>query len=417
MSEPTVSEPVQPKLHTLPSGLKVLLEHNPEAQTVAMGFFVNTGARDESEAEMGASHFLEHLMFKGSDTVGAAELNRRLDALGGHSNAFTSEEHTVYHAAALREQQAELLSTLAVLMQPALREAEIATERGVILEEIEMYADQPDARLLDALRMQYWGEHPLGHLVLGTAQTVGALDRPTLQRSFEARYAAPQVTLVACGGLDEAALLAQAAQLSEHWPRHPFTRQYPPHTPRSALSVSFDGGLLRAQVALCSPGMSARDPLREAAQVLAEVIGGENGRLYWALVDTGLADSADFAHLEYDGAGTFEGGFSCDPPRTQQVLDAFRRVLDGVQRQGVTDQEVRRAARKLAVSSVLRGETPQGRLFGLGMEYLLRGEVVGAALSAQRYAAVTPTDVAAVLAQQPFGVLSIAALGPISSLK
>lgn len=406
-----------PQLHTLPSGLKVLLEQDRDAQTVAMGFFVNTGARDESPEQMGASHFLEHLMFKGSEAVSAAELNRRLDALGGHSNAFTSEEHTVYHAAALPEQQTELLATLSTLLSPALRESEIFTERGVILEEIEMYADQPDSRLLDTLRGQYWGAHPLGQLVLGTAQTVTALDPATLRRSFESRYAAPQVTLVACGNFDHKTLLAQAQSLSAHWPQHTFARHYPPHTPQSALTVAVDGLLLREQVALCSPGLSSHDPHREAAQVLAEIIGGENGRLYWALIDSGLADSADLAHLDFDGAGTFEGGFSCDPPRTQQVLDTFCTVLSHTQNQGVTPQEVRRAARKLAVSSVLRAETPQGRLFTLGMEYLATGKVLSAAQSVQRYAHVTADDVAAVLALRPFDVLSIAALGPLTTLQ
>jgi predicted Zn-dependent peptidase len=129
------------QLHVLPSGLTLLLEPDPAAQTVAAGYFVNTGARDETPAEMGASHFIEHLMFKGSEALSAAQLNERLDDLGGNANAFTSEEATVYHAAALPEYTPALLDTLTHLMRPALRQSDLESERGVILEEIAMYAD------------------------------------------------------------------------------------------------------------------------------------------------------------------------------------------------------------------------------------------------------------------------------------
>lgn len=405
----------EPQRHLLPSGLTTVLEEDPAAQSVAAGLFVNTGARDELAAQMGASHFLEHLLFKGSEAVSAPELNRRLDALGGPVNAFTSEEHTVYHAAALPESQGELLESLSLMLEPALRPSDIEAERGVILEEIEMYADQPAARLLDALRGQYWGAHPLGHLVLGTRQTVSALDRTALRRNFTERYGTPQITLVACGQLDAPALLKQAQRLSVRWPRQPFTRALRAHAPRPALTVHHDPALTRQQLMLCAPGLSAADPLWEAAQVLAEIIGGDNGRLYWALLDSGLCESADFAHLEFAEVGTFEGGFTCDPERAQEALGAFVKVLRDVQR-GVSPQEVRRAARKLAVSSVLRAETPQGRLFGLGMEYLARTEVLSAAQDAQRYEAVSVRDVGAVLARTPFALLSIAALGSCEEL-
>ena len=414
MTEPTI---ITPRRHLLGSGLTVVTERDPQAQTVAMGYFVQTGARDELPTELGASHFLEHLMFKGSETVSAAQLNARLDALGGQANAFTSEEATVYHAASLPEDALELLSTLSVLLSPALRPSEVETERGVILEEIEMYADQPDSRLIDGLHAEYWGDHPLGHLVLGTSETVRDLSPEVLRRNFEERYGTPRMTLVVCGQFDEQAVLDAAEAVSAPWSRTAFTRTPAPHTPSAGLSLSRDDTLGRAQVALAAPGLSSADPLREAAHVLSEIIGGENGRLYWTLIDTGLSDSADLSHAEYQETGTYEGGFTCDPPRTQQVLDVFRSVLSEVQDQGVTDTEVRRAARKIAVSALLRAGTPQGRLFSLGMDYLSRGQLVSAEQSVGRYSQVTPQMVRAVLERRPFDTLRIAALGPIETLR
>ena len=410
------TEAPAPSLHLLPSGLKVLLAPDPLAQTVAMGYFVQTGARDEERAEMGASHFLEHLMFKGNARVGGAELNARLDALGGHANAFTSDEATVYHAASLPERAGELLDALSVLMEPALRPEDVEVERGVILEEIAMYADQPESRVFDALRAAYWGGHPLGHQVLGTTETVSALNAETLRQNFLARYGTASVTLVAAGQLDPEAVLGQAASISAGWPRTAHTRRTEQPRPAPGLHTLPDDSLGRLHVAVCSPGLAVDHPLREAAAVLSEIMGGENGRLYWALLDTGLADSADLTHAEYQETGVFEGGFSCDPQRAAEVLAVYRGVLTTLQQDGVSEAEVRRAARKLAVSTLLRAETPQGQLFGLGMEYLALGRVVTVEEAVERVAQVSPDDVAAVLAQRPFDLQVTVALGQTAAL-
>ena len=412
----TLPEAAVPTLHTLPNGLRVLLAPDPLAQTVAMGYFVQTGARDEESTEMGASHFLEHLMFKGNDAVGGAELNARLDSLGGHANAFTSDEATVYHAASLPEQAEELLAALSVLLEPALRPEDVEVERGVILEEIAMYADQPESRVFDALRAAYWGEHRLGHQVLGTVQTVAALKPEALRRNFLARYGTPAITLVATGQIGPEAVLAQAAQISADWPRTAQARQAQPQRPVSALHTVADDALGRLHVALCSPGVNVTHPLREAAAVLCEIVGGENGRLYWALLDTGLADGADLSHAEYTETGVFEGGFSCDPARGAEVLRLYREVLNSLQEGGVTEAEVRRASRKLAVSTLLRAETPQGQLFALGMEYLALGRIVTVQEAVEQIAGVRSADVAALLALRPFDVQVTVALGQTGAL-
>lgn len=402
---------------TLPNGLTLLLEPDPGAQTVAAGYFVATGARDERREEMGASHFLEHLLFKGSEQVSAAELNERLDELGGQANAFTGDEATVYHAAALPERAPELLDTLTELMRPALRPADIEPERGVILEEIAMYAEQPAVRVADELRADYWGTHPLGHSVLGTPQTVRALTREALARNHRERYGADRVTLAVVGAFDPEQVLAWAREELRGWPAGgPLAPAGPAPTPPGTIRTLQDGRLARVQVALALPGLPARHPLREAAVVLAELIGGENGLLYWALLDTGLADSADLAHLEFRDAGTFEGGFSCDPERAQAVLDAYRAVLADAP-DAVTPEAVRRAARKLAVSTLLRAETPQGRLFALGMEYLALGRPLSTAELVDRAARVTPEEVRAVLDLCPLTRPTVVALGPVAGLR
>ncbi|MDV6373039.1 M16 family metallopeptidase [Deinococcus arenicola] len=410
--------PVVPLIHVLPNGLTLLLEADPAAQTVAAGYFVNTGARDEVPSEMGASHFLEHLMFKGSERLSAAVLNERLDDLGGQSNAFTGEEATVYHAACLPDQTDELLDTLTELMRPALRDSDLESERGVILEEIAMYAEQPGIRVIDELRADYWGTHPLGHLILGTTGTVGALTRDALAHNHRARYGAGRVTLALTGAFDPGTVLDWATANLADWPAAAAPTAEAPPTPVHPAQVRVipDPDLSRVQVAAEAPGLSVTHPLREAAGVLADLIGGENGALYWALLDTGLSDSADLAHLEYRDAGSFEGGFSCDPERAQEVLNIFRAVLRDAG-ELITDTAVRRAARKLAVSTLLRAETPQGRLFALGMDHMATGRAETTAELVTRYANITATDVREVLKLCPLDRLTVVALGPLAALE
>lgn len=386
----------------LPNGLTLLLEPDEAAQTVAAGYFVATGAREERPEELGASHFLEHLMFKGSEEVPAAELNARLDDLGGHANAFTGEEATVYHAATLPEQTGELLGTLTELLRPALRPADIEAERGVILEEIAMYAEQPAVRVADELRADYWGGHGLGHPILGTPETVGGMTREVLARNWRERYGAGRVTLTVVGAFDPDAVEAWATRELASWPVGLPTPVLAPAIPRHPGTFRFlpDETLSRVQAAFALPGLPARHPLREAAAVLADLVGGENGDLYWALLDTGLADIADLAHLDSTDAGTFEGGFSCDPERLPEVRAAYLDVLRRAG-EGLTPQRVRRAARKLAVSTLLRAETPGGRLFALGMDALALGEALSTEEQVARFGRVTLEDVRAVLEECP----------------
>ena len=407
----------EPRTHRLPSGLTLLLEPDPAAQTVAAGYFVQTGARDEPARHMGVSHFLEHLLFKGSETLPAAELNARLDDLGGHANAFTSEETTVYHAASLPERTGELLDTLTELMHPALRDHDIGVERGVILEEIAMYADQPGVRVIDELRADYWGDAPLGHRVLGTPETVAALTPDILRGYHQERYGAARVALTVTGAFDPAAVHTWAEAHLSGWPAGPTPQLTPTPTPGHPghVRVVTDHALTRVQVAACTPGLALTHPLREAAAVLGDLIGGENGALYWAMLDTGLCDSADLAHLDYRDAGAFEGGFSCDPDRTAQALATFRAVLAQAG-DLITDTGVRRAARKLAVSTLLRAETPQGRLFTLGMEYLAHGQALTTEDLVRRYEQVSAEQVREVLRLCPLDQLTVVALGPLDAL-
>ena len=188
-----------------------MAECNGEAYSTALGFFVKTGARDETAAVAGVSHFLEHMMFKGTPSRTADQVNREFDEMGAHYNAFTSEENTVYYAAVLPEHQDRAVALLGDILRPSLRQEDFDTEKQVILEEIRMYEDQPPFGADDKCRAAYFGGHPLGHSVLGTAASVGALSVDAMRAYFQRRYSPENITLAAAGRIDFDGLVAAAA--------------------------------------------------------------------------------------------------------------------------------------------------------------------------------------------------------------
>ncbi len=194
--------------HTLPNGLQIVAECNEAAYSTAVGFFVNTGARDENDAIAGVSHFLEHMVFKGTPTRSADDVNREFDEMGAHYNAFTNEENTVFYAAVLPEHQCRAVDLLADILRPSLRADDFETEKQVILEEIQMYEDQPPFGADDKGRAMHFGAHPLGRSVLGTAESVRGLTSEAMGEYFRRRYSPGNIVLAAAGRIDFAGLVA-----------------------------------------------------------------------------------------------------------------------------------------------------------------------------------------------------------------
>ncbi len=388
---------------TLPNGLRVIGEHNPEAKSFAAGYFVNTGARDETPEVSGVSHFLEHMMFKGTARRSAEAINREFDELGANYNAYTSEEHTVYYGAVLPERGEKLLDLLSDMMRPALRDEDFEVEKNVILEEIAMYQDRPSYRVFDLGVERFFDGHPLGQSVLGSVQSIGDLSRGQMRGYFASRYAPNNMLLALAGNYDWERVLAQTAELTGGWQPFESARRYPELSPRSGLERVADPSLGRVHAAVYAPGVSAQDPLRYAAAVLAACLGDDSGsRLYWDIVDKGLADSASLSHDSSDRAGAFVGYLSTAPEHLEGVLETYLATLAAAEQGGLREDEWQRAQRKLATSLTLRGETPFGRLMSFGGSYLYTeryqsvAEVVEAVFAARR------EEAAEILAGRPF---------------
>jgi predicted Zn-dependent peptidase len=406
------------KQTVLDNGLTVIGEENPAALSMAAGYFVRTGARDETMEINGVSHFLEHMLFKGTGRRSAEDVNREFDEIGADYNAFTGEEYTVYYGAVLPEHQPRILDLLTDMMRPALRGEDFDMEKKVILEEIALYKDRPQFTAFDEARTLYYAGHPLGQSVLGTEATIGALQRDQMHGYWRRRYAPNNLILALAGAFDWEEALRQVREAAGGWEPADAPREIPPFQPRAAVKVVPNEKVTRAHLAFITPGVPAQDDLRFAAEILGDAVGGgEGSRLYWELVDPGLADAARLGHDEQDGDGAFLGYASCDPERAQEVLHRIRGVLRKTEEEGLSEEEIERSKRKIASALVLHDETPRGRLFHLGFDWQYRGRYIPIDEMIDRFLAVGVEDVHRFLERRPFETLAVLGLGPLESLE
>ena len=404
--------------HKLPNGLQLIGETSPSARSVAVGFFVRTGARVETSAESGLSHFLEHMMFKGTPRRTAFDVNLDFDRIGASYNAYTSEENTVYYAALLPEYLPRGIDILADILRPSLRQEDFDMEKKVILEEIDMYEDQPGSVAWDRARRLYYASHPLGNSVLGTKESVTALTRDQMQNYFTRRYAANNIVVSAAGNYDWNAFIRLVTDACSGWNTDKVGRD-------NRTEWRGEGGryvltrekVQQEYVMFMGGGPPAHSKMRYAADTLALAVGDDSGsRLYWALVDPGHADSADCSYVENDGSGAVYVSLSCEPENTADNIARAAEVLTTVQKDGITDAELHQAKSKI-LSRVVRGsERPMGRMQAIAAAWTYTGEYRDVDTELANFEAVSLKDVRAYLDAYPVDKNTVVTFGPLKEL-
>ena len=403
--------------HTLDNGLEIVAECNALAHSMALGFFVKTGARDETPQISGVSHFLEHMLFKGTARRTADDVNREFDEMGAHYNAFTSEEKTVYYAAVLPEYQGHALELLADIMRPALRETDFVTEKQVILEEIQMYQDQPPFGMDDRCKALHFNGHPLGQSVLGTPESVGRLPVTAMREYFGHRYSPTNIALVAAGQVDFDALVRLAVQNCGPWPREPAPRKIEPAPGHYAFECVRKEGVTQQYAIEIANGPSATEPERFAAKLLATILGDDSGsRLFWAVVDPGLAEHASLGHYDYQGTGMFLTYLSCAPEDAARNLQTILDIYRDAESRGVTEKELDQAKSKINSRVVLASERPRGRLFSVGANWTHRREYRSVKDDLDAVDAVTIDEIAKVLGRFPLSQSTTVTVGPAEKI-
>ena len=401
----------------LANGLSVIAELNPAVHSVALGFFVRTGSRDETAAVSGVSHFLEHMVFKGSEKYSADDVNRIFDEVGAKYNAATAEEGTLFYGAILPEYLPQAFELFANILRPALRQEDFDMEKNVILEEIGMYDDQPSFTAYENLMQTHFAGHPLGQSVLGTKESITALTCEQMRTYHRDRYLAGNVTLAVAGNTDWAQIVSLAEQHCASWPTGTAGRATHEAKPAGGLKVIARPKSQQEHIMQMTPAPSARNRLRFAAEILSVIVGDHSGsRLFWELVDPGIAEAADLDFSEYDGSGSYMTYLSSEPEAIADNLARIQAIYADVNQDGVREDELAQAKNKVASRVVLRSERPTGRLSSLGGNWVYREEYRSVEDDLAALRGITTRDIRELLDVYPLGATTTVAVGPLESL-
>ncbi|MHC4106398.1 MAG: M16 family metallopeptidase [Planctomycetota bacterium] len=403
------------KKEQLDNGLCVIGEINKSAKSAAVGFFVKTGSRDENEQINGVSHFLEHMLFKGTDKLSALEVNEAFDR-GAQFNAGTSEEYTVYYAAVLPEYLLDVTGLWIELMRPALRDDDFNIEKNVIEEEIAMYKDMPSFDVMDQCRSLHFEGHPCGNSVLGSEESIDNLTSEQMRNYFTRRYAPNNMVLACAGNFDWEQVSSVAASSCSKWRRQTVERKLEHFDGSKKKKRTEKSNLAREHICLMSSGLSAQDPRRFAASLLGVIVGDNVGsRFFWELVDKALAEAASMQFGPMDGTGAFYSYIRCGADNVTQVLDTVSDIFQSLSRDGVNEDELRKAKNKVLSALVIKNELPMGRLGDLGSnwQYLEKYRTVEEDIGAVK--AVTVEDINVLIEQFRPGDFTQLSIGPVEN--
>ncbi|MDP8987677.1 MAG: insulinase family protein [Actinomycetota bacterium] len=400
----------------LPNGIRVVTEDVPSAHSVATGFWVGVGARDEGPGLAGASHFLEHLLFKGTEARTAASIAEAVDAVGGEMNAYTTHEYTAYYTRLPAGQLVLGLDLLSdVLWAPAFRPAEVEAERRVILEELLAEEDCPDERVHTLLAEAMFPDHPLGAEVLGTEASIRGMGREQI-RGFHANWYRPANLVVAAAGrLDHDEVVQGVERRFAGGDGGEAPSRQPPTGPARRLAV-LTRPTEQAYVAVGVPAPDRHDDDRFALVVANQVLGGGmSSRLFRTIrEDRGLAYSVGSSVSAYTDAGVLVASAGTTPARVPEVLGLVHAELDRILDGGVTEHELAVAKGCVEGSTLLGLEDPGSRMGRIGDAMLTHGEVREVDDVLARFRSVERADVDRVLERVlGGGPRTVAVVGPV----
>jgi predicted Zn-dependent peptidase len=402
---------------TLANGLRIVTEAMPEARSVTLGAWVRVGGRDEPAELSGASHFLEHLLFKGTEARSARAIAEAIDAVGGEMNAFTAREHTAYYAR-LPHQHLDLgVEVLGdVLTAPALRPSDIDAERQVIVEEILMNLDAPEDRAHTLLAEGVFGHHPLGRDVLGDLTSVEGLGRAEIDGFFDRWYRPETMVLAAAGRLDHADLVARAEAAFSGRGGGGAPERTAPGPARESVAVAHDD---TEQAHLClgwrSPTLHDAD--RWAMAVANQVLGGGMASRLFQEVreERGLAYAVYSHPSAYSDSGYLTIYCGTAPKRAKETLAVIDEVVAGLVADGITERELEVAQGYIEGSLLLGLEDSGGRMARLGRTLAQQDRAVSVAEQVDAIAGVTADDVHQVLRRVFEGPRTLAAVAPFDA--
>jgi len=399
--------------------MRLVTERMPWVRSVSLGFWVTAGSRDESRRIAGASHFLEHLLFKGTKTRGARDIAEAFDVVGGDLNAFTAKEHTAFYARVLDGDLPMAVEHLCDMLQHSLiRAADLDAERTVILEEINMHEDAPDELVHDLFMEHLWPGEPLGRPVLGTVESISEMSRDQVRRFWKRHYVPGNFVVAAAGNLehdDLEELVSSFVDTSDPGDARGTVIQAQGDPP-----APVGGPHLRrrqteqAHICLGTAGLARNDPRRFAMGVVNDAVGGGmSSRLFQEIREKrGLVYSVFSYHSMFAQTGAFVIYAGTAPSRATEVLGLITKELESVAEKGLTDQELDRAKSHMKGSMVLSLEETSARMSRVAKSEIAHGEVITLDEVLERIDAVTAEDARQVAEDVLTRPRSLTVIGP-----
>lgn len=362
--------------YTLSNGLRVVVEYIPTVRSVSFGIWVKTGSRNETKDNNGISHFIEHMMFKGTEKRTAKDIADLFDGIGGNVNAFTAKEYTCYFAKVLDEHLPLAVDALSdMFFNSQFDEGELAKEKNVILEEIAMYEDTPDDKVHDEASRASYGDHPLAYSILGVKERLEAMGPDTLKGYMKERYTIENTVVSVAGNVEETKLLEL---LEAHFGG--FSNHAEPTIPESP---DFQGEYIfykkkteQNHICMTFPGLSNKDKQLYAMILLNNALGGGmSSRLFQEIREKrGLAYSVYSYHMGYADSGLFTVYAGTAPKQTREVLDLTMEQISELSVKGLAEEELHRGKEQLKGSLILSLESTSSRMNRIGKNELMLGQ-------------------------------------------
>ena len=408
----------------LPSGLRIVTEEVPSVRSAAIGIWVNVGSRDETPAVAGASHFLEHLLFKGTTRRNALEISASIEAVGGEMNAFTSKEYTCFYARVIDTDLPMAIDVVSDLITSSIVSAlDVDAERKVVLEEIAMRDDDPSDLVHDLYAETYYGDTQLGRPILGTIKSISDMTRSSVFNYYKKKYLPQDLVVAVAGNIKHKRVVAM---VEEALSRDNFldikgSPQIRPNTPVKTKPMQSVGLLTRkteqAHMFYGMEGVSRSDERRFAMGVLASALGGGmSSRLFQEIREKrGLAYSVYAYAQQFAGSGQIGFYAGCNPTKAIEVVEIIREVLADVAENGMSHEEIERAKGAVRGSLVLSQEDSGSRMSRIGKNEIVYGQVMGFDDILKAIARVNPTDVREIASEFLTKSPTLALVGPFKS--
>ncbi len=408
----------------LPSGLRIVTEEVPSVRSAAIGIWVNVGSRDETPAVAGASHFLEHLLFKGTTRRTALKISATIEAVGGEMNAFTSKEYTCFYARVIDTDLPMAIDVVSDLITSSIVSAlDVDAERKVVLEEIAMRDDDPSDLVHDLYAETYYGDTTLGRPILGTIKSIKEMSRSSVFNYYKKKYLPQDLVVAVAGNIKHKRVVAM---VEEALSRDNFldvkgAPQIRPNTPVKTKPMHSVGLLTRkteqAHMFYGMEGVARSDDRRFAMGVLASALGGGmSSRLFQEIREKrGLAYSVYAYAQQFAGSGQIGFYAGCNPTKAIEVVEIIREVLADVAENGMSHEEIERAKGAVRGSLVLSQEDSASRMSRIGKNEIVYGQVMGFDDILKAISRVNPTDVREIASEYLTKSPTLALVGPFKN--